>query len=141
MDSLAGLMPDRVVVDAWSTISEIGGWARVSPGLLTAFLAELGDPALEDIRPMAAVPLDELKEVLLNLQVSTQGGAVRGVSSIEKGALNLLIGGVRHRYGREPVDLLAATPPPPPCSLLSGRGLPLGRVVRRLSLRRLKSRR
>jgi hypothetical protein len=28
--------------------------------------------------------------------------------------LNLFIAGVRHRYGREPVDLLTAVPPPPP---------------------------
>ena len=140
MESLVGLMPMSAVVDAWSTIAEVAGWARVAPGLLTAFLTELGDPALDDIRPLAAVPLDETKDVMMNLQVTTQGGAVRSVSSIEKGALNLFIGGVRHRYGREPVDLLAPTPPPP-LQFTQWVWPPLGRVVRRASLRRLKSRR
>ena len=43
-DAMAGLLPDRAILDSWTTVADVATWAGVEAGLSRCVLRQLGDP-------------------------------------------------------------------------------------------------
>ena len=85
------------VVTAWTDLTAALTWAKLPAELLLSLVKELGEDALPTMDVLAAVEADEIKAALTTL----------AVTAMKKARVNLLLNGLRLKYGLPPIDYTA----------------------------------
>jgi hypothetical protein len=107
------LLPTSAVTDGWTTLSEAMRWAGVDPAVQAAYCTQLGDPALDEVQIIAALPPQVLRVAL----AATVVGGV-GLYPVQMATLNLALNAILTKFHLEPTDLLSVeVAPPPPASV------------------------
>lgn len=69
---MIGLLPDRTVLDGWSTIQDAAGWGGLELGLVRCVTCGLGDQNPSSLQILAVTPTEIFEQALTNAKRGTR---------------------------------------------------------------------
>ena len=111
MDSLwLGLLPSPNVSSAWRSFSDVQVWANIEDGLARSVFRVLGDPGLNSLPLIAAIPISAFENALTQAQRGT-----RSLYETEKAQMRVAFNAIRVCFGGSPLGMTQTAGPTPNC--------------------------
>lgn len=107
MDSLwLGLLPSPNVSSAWRSFSDVQVWANIEDGLARSVFRVLGDPGLNSLPLIAAIPISAFENALTQAQRGT-----RSLYETEKAQMRVAFNAIRVCFGGSPLGMMQTAGP------------------------------
>ena len=102
---MRALLPDDATLTAWTTAAAAQTWASLDGAIWQAFAQELGDPNLDNLGIIGAMPPSIVRSALDSAQV-----AGVGLNPIARVKIGLIYNSCRQRYGMPLEDVTVPIP-------------------------------